>query len=159
MDSSVRMHFAEHSMSTIVQPSKDVPGEAICRNLNGPNNNAFFFGKADNWGESSNIDWDGINCAREDYRGVLLFLQGGLHFKSKPQPTFDKVIEPVITHPKYQECLRRGKILTIWSGLQSISPESAKKYPHQSRGNDCCSTRRFLDCFIQGTMFIWVQIC
>eukprot|EP00970_Alexandrium_tamarense_P016122 scaffold6180_cov194-Alexandrium_tamarense.AAC.3 len=121
--------------TNIVQPSKDVPGEAICRNLNGPNNNAFFFGKADNWGESSNIDWDGINCTREDYRGVLLFLQGGLHFKSKPQPTFDKVIEPVITHPKYQECLRRGKILTIWSGLQSISPESAKKYPHQSREN------------------------
>ncbi|KAL7530710.1 hypothetical protein ACHAXR_009119 [Thalassiosira sp. AJA248-18] len=81
------------------------------------------------------IDWDLVDCADNDYRGILLVLQGGLHFKVNSTETFASFVKPIITHPKYQECLCLGKVRLLWLAMNAQSSELNKHYPHQSREN------------------------
>ncbi|EED87604.1 predicted protein [Thalassiosira pseudonana CCMP1335] len=122
----------------VVQP-KDFPGAKVCANLDSVNQ-SFAFGKVvEGWDgdgyPKNNIDWEAVDCTNEEYRGMLLYLQGGMHYGCNASRTFERMVEPVLSNPKYQECRRRGKILTLWNGLRAQSRTMDEKYPHQSKEN------------------------
>lgn len=83
----------------------------------------------------ANIDWSSIDCRDANYKGVLLFLQGGLHWYMNASDTFEAMVKPVIAHPKFEECLCFGKVRMIWEARNAQSRVADEYYPHQSREN------------------------
>jgi len=82
-----------------------------------------------------NIDWDAVNCLDSSYRGLLLVLQGGMHYEMNPVETFNKLIRPVFTHPKFMQCACLGKLRFVWLGMHSQSRGLDALYERQSREN------------------------
>lgn len=82
-------------------------------------------------GES--INWDVVKCADDDYKGILIVLQGGLHYSSNANTTFESFIQPVVTHEKFQECLNMGKVRLIWLAFTVQSRLLDEAYTTQSR--------------------------
>lgn len=118
-----RHDMLDYFRSTIIP--RDVPGEEkLCSNA------SFSFGKRqmEPWlprtgkpDPGGSIDWDPVNCADPKYKGVLLVLQGGLHWTMNTSDTFASMVQPVVTHPKYQECACLGKVRLIWVTMHSQS--------------------------------------
>lgn len=86
-----------------------------------------------NPGES--YDWEPVNCADPNYKGVLLVLQGGAHYKMNSTEIFASIVQSTVTHPKYLECACLGKVRLIWVALESQSTALDEAYQHQSSEN------------------------
>jgi hypothetical protein len=84
-------------------------------------------------GES--IDWETVNCADANYRGILLVLGGGLHWALNATETFASVVQPVVSNPKYQQCACLGKVRLVWTAMNAQSTVLDEDRPHQSREN------------------------
>ena len=93
------------------------------------------------------IDWTSVDCTNKLYRGILIVANGGLYFQMDASTTFDKVIQPMITHPKFETCLRYGKVNLIWIAMHSISTHMESYYPHQSRKNALAFNRQMTELF------------
>jgi hypothetical protein len=72
-----------------------------------------------------------VDCSQTDSRGMLLILQGGLHFHTVALPTFNHFL-PIFQHPVVTTCAKFQKLIVIWCSFNTHSPLSVKKYPHQS---------------------------
>mmetsp|Transcript_10151 Transcript_10151/g.15658 ORF Transcript_10151/g.15658 Transcript_10151/m.15658 type:complete len:161 (+) Transcript_10151:3-485(+) len=76
-----------------------------------------------------------MNCEKRKNRGLLLILQGGLHFKTNASAAFDKVVLETMSHPIVRKCASLNKLYVIWNGYSAHSPQSTQKYPHQNYTN------------------------
>ena len=104
--------------------------EMLCENAS-----AFWFGKGSHHLDREPVNWDLVNCTDANYRGILLVLGGGFHFKFNVTETFAAVMEPVLKHPKYQQCACLGKVRLLWIAMHAQSPSLNNQFPHQSRDN------------------------
>ena len=83
--------------------------------------------------KGKHIRWDEIECYRPSYKGLLLVMQGGLHWKMNATETYEQMIRPILLHPKYRDCVNRQKVRTIWLSATAQSKELDERFPHQSR--------------------------
>jgi hypothetical protein len=69
------------------------------------------------------------------FRGILLVLQGGLHYGgSNPVEYVNKSLAPFFQQPGFQTCSQiKGAVNVIWTTYASQSRTLDDKYPHQSR--------------------------
>ena len=95
------------------------------------------------------IDFDEVKCADEDYKGILIVLQGGLHWFMNATDTFDSLIQPVITHDRFHECLSLGKIRLIWLAMTAQSRLLDDPYSHQKRENAVVFNEEIRKSFIE----------
>jgi hypothetical protein len=77
-------------------------------------------------------NYEAINCSAPDYKGLLLYLQGGVHYKWKASKTFRGIWRKIITHPNIRECAKYRKLIMIWSGYMSQSPVLDRRFQEQS---------------------------
>lgn len=79
------------------------------------------------------FEFTGINCtASPDYKGLMLYIQGGVHWRWNPRLTFRGFLKTMLTHPVVQECAEAGKLTLIWSGYTAQSLRLDEKYQDQS---------------------------
>ena len=83
---------------------------------------------------SSKQKFKGVDCQKSDSRGMVLILQGGLHFVSQANPTYQH-FGPIFSDPAVLACAEAGKLIVIWCSFNSHSPSTFRKYPHQSTRN------------------------
>lgn len=75
----------------------------------------------------------GINDGTNPFRGILLVLQGGVHFRTDPI-RYKESLETFFQQPGFQMCWQNKQAITIiWTTLSSQSRSLDDKYPHQSR--------------------------
>ncbi|KAL9182059.1 hypothetical protein ACHAXT_012402 [Thalassiosira profunda] len=139
--------------NSMISP-REVPGDGqeMCPDA------AFVLGKRDTQpyltrkgkddpGES--IDWDGVDCADATYKGILIVLQGGLHWAMNATDTFDSFVQPVLSHPKYQQCACLGKVRLVWTGMSAQSRALDESgYSHQSRENATIFNEKITKAFV-----------
>jgi hypothetical protein len=82
--------------------------------------------------EKITYNFDAINCTAPDYKGLLMYLQGGVHYKWKARTTFQGIWRMIVTHPTIRECAKRRKLIMIWSGYMAQSPALDRRYQEQS---------------------------
>lgn len=120
--------FSEHSMCRQNDGlfGKTTPRElAVCSHLN--ESEQFHFDASPNWGEA--------NCEDPNAKGVLLYMQGGVHTGSNVQNTVARSIEPHTKSAGFQKCLNASRVHVIWSTYTAQSRNLDSKYPLQSREN------------------------
>ena len=83
---------------------------------------------------SSKRKFEGVDCRTMDSRGMVLILQGGLHFKSQANPTYQH-FAPIFSDPTIEDFAEAGKLIVIWCSFNSHSPSTFQRYPHQSAEN------------------------
>ena len=113
----------------------DIPGN-LCPGSNfsiGQVANFPFLERRGQVNPGKNIRWDEIECDRPTYKGLLLVMQGGLHWMMNATETFEQMIRPILDHPKYRECVNRQKVRTIWLSATAQSTKLDERFPHQSR--------------------------
>jgi hypothetical protein len=88
----------------------------------------------------------GVNCSKEDSRGMLLLLQGGLHFSSQAVPTYNDFM-PIWQHPVVNNCAKYKKLIVIWGSFNTQSTSSDKRYPHQSPQNGIIFNQQMQELF------------
>jgi hypothetical protein len=93
----------------------------------------FQLGYSENLRRKSNIPWDQIQCENEDYRGLFITVQGGLHFQNNATTTFFTKMYPIMSNPTYQKCLELNKVQLVWIGATAQSRSLDSEYIHQSR--------------------------
>ena len=121
----------------VIQP-RMIPDEALCPNTNfelGKRQNAPWLTRKGKVDPGEHIDWNDVNCKDPNYKGILIVLQGGLHWSSNATETFNAFIQPVITHPTFNECLNLGKMRLVWLGMTAQHRMLDKVYEHQSLEN------------------------
>ena len=69
------------------------------------------------------------NCADPNSRGVLLFMQGGPHFKSDADKYISQAVEHVIQSSEFLECVKYGKVHVVWAAYTAQSRRLDEKYP------------------------------
>eukprot|EP00571_Detonula_confervacea_P009995 CAMPEP_0172304864 /NCGR_PEP_ID=MMETSP1058-20130122/6234_1 /TAXON_ID=83371 /ORGANISM="Detonula confervacea, Strain CCMP 353" /LENGTH=410 /DNA_ID=CAMNT_0013016263 /DNA_START=272 /DNA_END=1504 /DNA_ORIENTATION=+ len=79
------------------------------------------------------VDWNNVDCADTTFKGLLLVMQGGLHWLSNASDTFENMVQPVVVHPKYRECACLGKVRLLWVAMNVQSTAYDEQWPHQSR--------------------------
>ena len=79
------------------------------------------------------IAWKEIRCKRSSYKGVLLVMQGGSHWKMNATATYEEFVRPTLDHKSFGECIDRGKIRVIWLAATAQSAALDVRYPQQSR--------------------------
>jgi hypothetical protein len=82
-----------------------------------------------------NINWTSINCSLPETKGILLLLQGGLHYSMNVDQTMNAFVLPSIRHPSFQLCANVNKLRVVWIAFSSQSRSVDQKYPAQSREN------------------------
>jgi hypothetical protein len=97
----------------------------LCSKL--PDQDQFYF--------NDEINWPSINCSQPETKGVLLLLQGGLHFNMNADQTMIHFVLPSIQHPNFHHCANVNKLRVIWIAFSSQSRSVDQKYPTQSREN------------------------
>jgi hypothetical protein len=70
---------------------------------------------------SSNHELDHINCTNPDYKGILLYLQGGEKESESDMVQSENVFQSIISSPVIMECSRMKKLYVIWSGRMTSS--------------------------------------
>ena len=113
----------------------DIPGN-LCPGSNfsiGQVMNAPFFERRGKVNPGKYIRWDEIECGLPTYKGLLLVLQGGLHWRMNATETYENMIRPILDHPKYRDCFMRQKVRTIWLGATAQSAKLDERFPLQSR--------------------------
>ena len=132
-------------------PPRDVPGEELCPNstfaLGKRENNPYLPRKRRIAGK--HVNWEDINCAEDDYKGAMIVAQGGLHWSSNATNTFEDLLRPMITHAKFNECLKHGKIRLIWQSMTVQSLKLDAHYPHQSRANALVFNEKIRNHFVE----------
>ena len=91
----------------------------------------YFTGYADGGGPKDTSYKEGADCRNADSRGMVLILEGGLHFVSRAEPTY-RHFGQIFNDPVIMECAKEGKLIVIWCSFNSHSPSIVQKYPHQS---------------------------
>lgn len=131
---------------------QQIAGENLCLNAD-----PFLLGKPapapfrERRGEPNpfkSVDWSSVDCAEADYRGILLVLQGGLHYAMNATETFQKEVQPVVTHPTFRECECVGKVRLVWLSANAQSRALDEKYPHQSREKAITFNEEIRDSFL-----------
>lgn len=100
------------------------------------------------------VDWDSVKCADSSYRGILLVVQGGLHFFMNATDTWDTLVRPMISHQKFEECLIWGKVRLVWLNMHTTSPSLDKYYPVQSRENALIFNNEIREFFISSGLIV-----
>ena len=95
------------------------------------------------------IDWDDVKCSSADYKGILIVVQGGLHWFMNATDTFDSLIQPVITHDRFHECLSLGKVRLVWLAMTAQSRLLDDPYSHQKRENAVVFNEEIRKSFIE----------
>ena len=134
--------FSENSLCRNTEPYfrdqtniNDIPGN-LCPGSNfsiGKVMNSPFMELKGKVNKGKHIRWDEIECYRPSYKGLLLVMQGGLHWKMNATETYEQMIRPILLHPKYRDCVNRQKVRTIWLSATAQSKELDERFPHQSR--------------------------
>ena len=74
--------------------------------------------------------FSGVNCSKEESRGMLLVLQGGMHFKSDAVETYNHFL-PTWQNPVVNVCAKYKKLIVIWCSYTTQAAAVFKVYPHQ----------------------------
>lgn len=88
----------------VIQP-RMIPDETLCPGTNfelGKRQNAPWSTRKGQVDPGEHIDWNAVHCTEPNYKGILIVLQGGLHWSSNATDTFNAFIQPVITHPTFK---------------------------------------------------------
>mmetsp|Transcript_13292 Transcript_13292/g.24947 ORF Transcript_13292/g.24947 Transcript_13292/m.24947 type:complete len:499 (+) Transcript_13292:131-1627(+) len=93
----------------------------------------FQLGYSENLRRKSDIPWDQIQCENNNYRGLFLTVQGGLHFQNNATTTFYTKLYPIMSNPTYFKCLELKKVQLVWIGATAQSRLLDSDYIHQSR--------------------------
>jgi hypothetical protein len=100
-----------------------------------------------------------VDCATSS-RGLLLILQGGLHFRTDPLHTLDH-FGSILSHSAVRTCAKHKKLTLIWSSFNSQSPRMDKKYPHQSRKKGLMFNKKVKGLFrmldVNATIIDWMN--
>ena len=78
------------------------------------------------------FSFEGIKCSLPDYKGLLVYIQGGVHWKWKVPDVWEKLFSKILTKPILKTCAKQGKLTLIWSGYTAQSPSMDVRFPHQS---------------------------
>jgi hypothetical protein len=78
------------------------------------------------------FSYEGVNCSSTDYKGLLLFIQGGVHWKWRVVPFWRDIWKKVLCNPVVNECAKQKKLTLIRSGYMAQSPFLDILYPRQS---------------------------
>ena len=113
--------FSENSLCRPGRLVRDVP--PVCPG------SSFSFGKR----QGRQLWWGEVTCDRPNYKGLLLVLQWGLHSKMNANLTNLEFLTPVFEHPRFKECMWRGKARVIWLAPTAQSTKLDERYPHQAR--------------------------
>jgi hypothetical protein len=70
----------------------------------------------------------GVACSHKDSRGMLLILQGGLHFKSITNQTLTHFL-PIWKHPVVKTCATYKNLIVVWCSFNTHSPLRVKNIP------------------------------
>lgn len=149
--------YSEHPLCRtfddyFTKPSKPTGG-GMCSNLplgdttdDESGNDSFVITGVDQmhtkWGIPNNvISWEDKDCNNPNNRGILYFMQGGLHFRSDSAEYVQEIMDPLLSNPAFRRCVETGKLRMIWSGITSQSRHMDDIYPWQSREN----TKKFND--------------
>jgi hypothetical protein len=92
------------------------------------------------------INFDGVNCSKEDSRGMLLILQGGLHRQIRAGPTYND-FQYIWQHPVVNTCAKYKKLIVIWCSYNTQSTTVDKKYPRQSAQNGIIFNQQMQELF------------
>ena len=122
----------------IVQPKT----EGFCPNLTNDNeeDDTFLLRKINkrskpDFDEAYRKGIEDIDCTVPVYRGMLLVLQGGMHFRMDSAQYIEEFLEPLLNHQVVQSCAENGKLFMIWQDHGSQSPLLDITYPHQNAAN------------------------
>ncbi|CAB9514370.1 expressed unknown protein [Seminavis robusta] len=75
--------------------------------------------------------FSGIDCSQPDNQGLLLILQGGLHFEVNARNVFTHFRDHMWPHPHLVRCAAHNKLYVIWLGMSAQSPRLYDQYPQQ----------------------------
>jgi hypothetical protein len=78
------------------------------------------------------FSYEGVNCSSPDYKGMLLFIQGGVHWKWRVVPFWRDIWKKVIYNPVVKDCAKQKKLTLIRSGYTAQSPVLDVLFPRQS---------------------------
>ena len=76
-----------------------------------------------------------IDCTDPKYKGMLLILEGGLHFHMKASEYIEQFLEPFLNHTVFESCSRNQKLFIIWQDNGSQNPQLDTVYRHQTAAN------------------------
>jgi hypothetical protein len=83
--------------------------------------------------QSKGLDFlNHVNCTQQRSKGILVYIQGGVHFKWRARQTFKNVWIKVLRYDSIRECARVQKLTLIWSGYTVQSPFMDEIFKHQS---------------------------
>jgi hypothetical protein len=128
--------FSEHVECRTLDPSfyRFQPQQAgICPKLHHNETNqveSFMHTVYHRWKGFDRI-FDGVDCSKEEDRGMLLILNGGFHFGNKADRTYNH-FRPIWQHPVVNVCAQYKKLIVIWGSSNTQSPSMDERYPHQS---------------------------
>jgi hypothetical protein len=72
-----------------------------------------------------------IDCSRNTYKGMLLILQGGLHFHMNATQYTQELLEPLLNFEKFRSCAKYQKLYIIWQDHGTQSKLVNQYYPYQ----------------------------
>jgi hypothetical protein len=73
-----------------------------------------------------------VNCTQIHSKGILVYMQGGVHFKWRARKAFINIWKKVLGYASIRECARVQKLTLIWSGYTTQSPFMDEIYRHQA---------------------------
>jgi hypothetical protein len=82
-----------------------------------------------------NNNFDDINCSAPDYKGILIYIQGGVHYKWNAKSTVQWVWRKIIKNAIVRECAKQRKLTFIWSGYMAQSPFLDSLFKEQAMPN------------------------
>lgn len=120
--------FSEHMMCREHLADATPRDLGVCSRLTDDEQFRFY----GNIGKKFRGDWQifmEAKCDDPNSRGILLFMQGGLHFPSGADQYIKSAVEPVIQNHKFLECVEHGKVHVVWAAYTAQSRRLDEKYP------------------------------
>lgn len=75
-----------------------------------------------------------VACQEDaSYKGLLVIVNGGLHYSVNAQKTYDQHIRPLLDAVK--TCAALGKVTLLWNSLGLQAQVLDSKFPHQAKSN------------------------
>jgi hypothetical protein len=79
--------------------------------------------------------FEGVNCSSPNYKGLLLYIQGGVHWEWNPVQFWRDIWRNLLVLPNIKDCANRHRLTLIWSGYTAQSPFLDTIYNQQSMAN------------------------